>query len=77
MNRLRLGRTALILFIAGAILLPLGMVGQEDGGLWPDGPSWIGAIGWFGFLLCVLLLLVVGVVALARKLSSGRQSAGA
>jgi hypothetical protein len=77
MNRLHLGRTALILVIAGAILFFLGSVGQEEGGLWPDGPAWIGAIGWFGFLLCVLLLLAVGVVALTRKLSSGRQSAGA
>jgi hypothetical protein len=66
MSRLPLGRSALIVFLVGAVLFPLGMVGQEEGGLWPDGPGWIGAIGWFGFLICLLLLLVLGVVALAR-----------
>jgi hypothetical protein len=48
------------------------MVGQEEGGLWEDGPAWIGAVGWFGFLICLLLLLAIGVVALARNLTSRR-----
>jgi hypothetical protein len=48
------------------------MVGQGDGGLWEDGPGWIGAIGWFGFLICLLLLLVIAVLALARMLISRR-----
>jgi hypothetical protein len=66
MSRLPRGRSALIVFVVGAVLFPLGLVGQGEGGLWPDGPEWIGAIGWFGFLLCLLVLLVLGVVALAR-----------
>jgi hypothetical protein len=72
MSGLPLGRAALVVLVSGAILLPLGMVGQGDGGLWEDGPGWIGAVGWFGFLLCLLLLVVIGVVALARTTKSRR-----
>ena len=74
MSGLRLGRAALVVLVVGAILFPLGMVGQEDGGLWEDGPEWIGAVGWFGFLLCVLLLLVIAVVAVARNVTSHRSA---
>lgn len=72
MSPFPLGRAALTVFILGALLLPLGMVGQGDGGLWEDGPEWIGAVGWFGFLLCLLLLLLIGVAALARTVTSRR-----
>jgi hypothetical protein len=72
MSRLPLGRTAILVAIVGAILFPIGEVGQHDGGLWADGPSWVGATGWFGFLLCLLLLVAIGVVALARTVSSRR-----
>jgi uncharacterized membrane protein len=79
MARLPLRRAALVLLIAAVVLLPTGTVGQGDGGPWPDGPGVIGAIGWYGFLLCVLLLLVVGVIALARAIMarSGARSGGA
>ena len=70
MSRLPLGRAAVFVFVLGAILFPLGMVGQEEGGLWENGPEWIGAVGWFGFLLCLLLLLAIGVLAVARRLMS-------
>jgi hypothetical protein len=76
MSRLPLGRSALIVFLVGAVLFPLGLVGPEEGGLWPDGPGWIGAIGWFGFLICLLALLVIGVVALARTVASRRTAKG-
>ena len=76
MSRLPLGRTAIVVAIVGAILFPIGNIGQNDGGLWPDGPEWIGAIGWFGFLICLLALLVIGVVALARTVASRRTAKG-
>jgi protein-S-isoprenylcysteine O-methyltransferase Ste14 len=76
MSGLPLGRTAIVVFVVGAVLFPLGMVGQGDGGLWEDGPGWIGAVGWFGFLLCLLLLLAIAVVALARTVSSRRTAKG-
>jgi protein-S-isoprenylcysteine O-methyltransferase Ste14 len=63
---------AIVVAIVGAILFPLGEVGQNDGGLWANGPEWIGATGWFGFLLCLLLLVVIAVVALARTVISRR-----
>jgi len=28
---------------------------------WESGPSWLGLIGWIGFLICLLLLVVSGV----------------
>jgi hypothetical protein len=76
MSGLPLGRAAIIAFVAGAILFPLGMVGQGDGGLWENGPQWIGAVGWFGFLLCLLLLLVIGVAVVARTVMSHRPAKG-
>lgn len=76
MSTSTLGRTATLPAVLGLVLFPLGMVGQEEGGLWPDGPAWIGAVGWFGFLLCVLLLLVLGVVALARTVVHRRTAGG-
>ena len=62
MTRFSLPRIALVLLIAGAVLFALGPVGQDDG-YWKSGPGWIGAIGWFGFLLCALGLVVTGLVA--------------
>ena len=76
MSRLPLGRLAIVVAVVGAILFPVGTVGQNDGGLWADGPDWIGAIGWFGFLICLLLLVVIGVVALARTVTSRRTAKG-
>lgn len=70
MSRVPLSRAAVAVVLLGAVLFMLGSVGQEDGGLWPDGPAWIGAIGWFGFLICLLVLLVLGVVALARSVGA-------
>ena len=59
MSGLPLGRGAIFVTILGAVLFPLGMVGQGDGGLWENSPGWIGAVGWFGFMLCLLLLVVI------------------
>ena len=70
MSRVPLSRAAIAVVVLGAVLFMLGSVGQEEGGLWPDGPAWIGAVGWFGFLICLLALLVIGVVAAARSVMS-------
>jgi hypothetical protein len=62
MTRFTLPRIALALVVAGAVLFALGPIGQDDG-YWKSGPGWLGAIGWFGFLLCALALVVTGIVA--------------
>lgn len=76
MSTTMLGRAATVVAVLGLVLFPLGMVGQGEGGLWPDGPAWIGAVGWFGFLLCLLLLVVLGIFALARTLTTRRTAGG-
>ena len=49
--------------IIGAFLLVMSGVFKND----QHGVRWVlGGIGWFGFLLCVLTLIVLGVVAIAR-----------
>jgi uncharacterized membrane protein YhaH (DUF805 family) len=65
--RMSFGKLAIALVVAGAVLFALGGIGQDDG-YWKDGPGWLGAIGWFGFLICLLLLIVTGVAALVSRL---------
>ena len=54
---------------AGAVLFALGPIGQEDG-YWKSGPEWLGAIGWFGFLFCLVLLLATLVYAVVASVRS-------
>lgn len=75
MTRLPLGRSAITLVVLGAVLFLISSSGQHNGGPLSDGPEWLGGLGWFGFLICLLLLLVVGVVAISRKVGGGRRSA--
>ena len=47
----------------------LGAVLFAVGGIWADAHGFtgvLGGIGWFGFLLCVLALIVLAVSALGR-----------
>lgn len=53
-------KSTLTLFVAGIVLLAMSGIGQPAGYL-KDAPSWIGDIGWFGWLICALLLIVSGV----------------
>jgi hypothetical protein len=54
-------RTSTIaLFVVGVVLFLVSPSGQANS-YWKSGPSWLGAIGWFGFLICALLLIVSGV----------------
>jgi hypothetical protein len=55
-------KSTLVLLVAGIVLFLLSASGQPDGP-WTDGPSWLGATGWFGFLACGLLLIVSGLYA--------------
>ena len=57
-------KSTITLFVAGVVLLVISGIGQSGAGhsgYWKSGPSWLGAIGWFGFLICLLLLVVSGV----------------
>jgi hypothetical protein len=53
-------KTTLTLFVAGVVLFAMSGVGQPEGYL-KSAPSWIGDVGWFGWLICALLLIVSGV----------------
>ncbi len=53
-------KSTLTLFVAGIVLLAMSGIGQPAGYL-KDAPSWIGDIGWFGWLICALLLIASGL----------------
>lgn len=59
-------KNLMMLIVAGAVLFAIGAIGQDDG-YWTDGPGWLGAIGWFGFLTCLLLLVVGAAVMLVQQ----------
>lgn len=59
-------KSTLVLFVAGVVLFFLSASGQPDT-YWTNGPSWIGAIGWFGFLACAVLLIASGIYALVSS----------
>ena len=51
--------------VLGAVLFALAWIFSES----DEGTGEvIGAIGWFGFWICVLALVVLGVVALVRRM---------
>lgn len=60
-------KSTLTLLVAGVILFVLSASGQADGP-WTSGPSWLGSIGWFGFLICALLLIVSGLYTLVSAI---------
>ncbi len=67
--------STLALVVAGVILFVLSASGQPDT-YWSSGPSWLGDIGWYGFMVCVLLLLVSGLYAIVSLVRNrGRLSA--
>jgi protein-S-isoprenylcysteine O-methyltransferase Ste14 len=57
-------KSTLVLLVAAVVLFVLSASGQPDT-YWASGPELIGIIGWFGFLICALLLIVSGLLALA------------
>ena len=53
-------KSTLVLLVAGVVLFLLSPIGQDG-----SGPEWIGNIGWFGFMGCLLLLIASGLFAAA------------
>ena len=53
--------------MAAVVLFVLSASGQPDT-YWASGPSWLGTIGWFGFMGCALLLIVLGLFAAASSI---------
>ena len=68
-------KSTLVLLVAAVVLFVLSASGQPDT-YWSSGPSWLGDIGWYGFMVCVLLLMVSGLYAIVSLLRNrGRLSA--
>ncbi len=59
---LRSWRGAASIVVLAVVLFVLAGVFQDSDGF----KGVLGGVGWFGFLLCVLLLIVWGVVALLQ-----------
>jgi hypothetical protein len=59
-------KSTLALLVVGAVLFVLSASGQPDS-YWVSGPSWLGTISWFGFLACVLLLIVSGLYTVVSR----------
>jgi hypothetical protein len=66
------GRVLLALFGAMVVLFLLSASGQENT-FWKNGPGWLGAIGWFGFLLTTLAMIVTLVYLGVRTARRRRQ----
>lgn len=60
-------KSMLTLFVAGAVLFVLSASGQPNS-FWKSGPSWLGYIGWFGFLICLLLLIASGLYMVISRI---------
>ncbi len=65
-------KSTVALLVVGVVLFLISASGQ-DNGYWKSGPSWLGAIGWFGFLICLLLLIASGVYTLVSRIQHRRQ----
>jgi hypothetical protein len=52
-----------VLVVAGVVLFILSGVFKDSHGF----AGVLGGIGWFGFLLCVLLLIIWGIAAIVRS----------
>lgn len=59
-------KTTITLLVSAVVLFLISASGQ-DNGYWKHGPKWLGAIGWFGFLVCLLLLIASGAYALTMR----------
>ena len=63
------GRALGAVAVVGALLFFLAaMIGQHNDGPWGGLPSWMGAVGWFGGLLSVVVLLLLGLYLAVQRL---------
>ncbi len=62
-----------VVLTAAVVFFVLSASGQSDG-FWKSGPSWLGAIGWFSFLFCLLGFIVLAVYLPVTKLLERRRS---
>jgi hypothetical protein len=60
-------KSTLVLFVAAVVLFLLSPSGQPNS-YWKGGPSWLGAVGWYGMLICVLLLIVSGLYMVISRI---------
>ena len=60
---------ALIVGVGAVLFVTAGIIGQHPHGTFKNV---LGGIGWFGFLLCVLLLIVWTIAALVRSRNRAR-----
>lgn len=67
-------RTLAALLVLAFVLFMLSASGQPDT-FWKSGPSWLGGIGWIGFLLTALTFVVFAVVSIGRYAARGRRTA--
>jgi len=67
-------KSTLVLLVAAVVLFVLSASGQPDT-YWASGPELIGMIGWFGFMICALLLIVSGLWALVSAIRHRGQPA--
>ena len=58
-------KSTLVLLVTGVVLFFLSA----------SGPSWLGALGWYGFMVCALLLIVSGLWALVAWIAHRGQPA--
>jgi hypothetical protein len=69
-------QTHLLRTLAALLLLAFGFfmlsASGQDGAGWEDGPTWLGNLGWFAFLITALAFVVAGVYTLVRRTRSRR-----
>lgn len=65
-------KSMLSLIVAAVVLFLLSASGQT-GQYWESGPQWLGATGWYGFLICLLLLIASGVYAIILRVKARSQ----
>jgi hypothetical protein len=53
-------KSTLELVVVAVVLFVLSASGP-DSRFWASGPMWLGYIGWFGFLISVLLIVAAGL----------------
>lgn len=60
-------RTSTLVLLAAAVVLFVLSASGQQGSYWAGGPSWIGDIGWYGFMVCALLLVASGLYLVAMS----------